>query len=1140
MPNCLTLLTQFVRVRASQSPDGRPLCAYRCTSDEFQTIGEFVRRHCEGHTRWKDLPPSAGPLFCLYAAEWWRRNHVGGAWRWEDILRSAGLEALPLQELYSVVQLGLKYWKRPLLLNNGSRMFLVTLACEGGLPLQLLTNDFGSLRSYFRELLEQFEQYRGAGFAPERLAEMASFRLPRTLRQPVVFQISGALVDAVWTRRRIVKDASDPLGALDAKDPLWRDDLPLSLDDEVAQALLRNLVNDASQVVRHASARLRIVRELVKSQDGYRLRASLDLPGWVSEVGLRARMRGDVPELGNRFELFVTLPTGGSNLLALATRREQGGQAGFLVERPRRETFRAHDGDAAGAVGVEIRSGTDVVAALEVDGTSTLTELPWVFADRRGDGLRYRLVGTGSLRTRYPAVLIAVPSSSDAQPMEEGEVREAGALRGHERRIFLARGSVSVLDGDERCEIGAGAETDDIPEYKLTGETISYRVEEGITAYRGWPYLLRHSGGDPTAQIALPDLEVRRVGEREWSPFSPGQWGMFDLRLVEDGALRFRARTAVLPAGFSVSFRTHAGGQRGEVLLSGAESATVNWAPIEGVRIEVSMGEEDGGVRLSCHAVGQPPADVRIVLSWDGGSPIGLSLPFPCSGGRFIRAGGKPLVNYAEVALDEIGTVRATAISPHASERFSVRGQLRAYDISEALARNVWVEAPLRSAGEGRFELSLGVLREPLRQMLACTKDLGAEIRLTIDGVTVGQQVLAVRRFAFRFLRSDIAGEIWVDTEGRRGIEGDEPGDLVVDVRPLWRPSDEPVMLQPIRSEGMALGGWLLPPTIHEQGPWLVSGWQDDLCKVQPQVAEMGSLPSVELVDSPDVPLTEIVRIRDRSTRHSLLESKLRALAEAPDHTDWETVYTYLRNYRGFPPSTLDLVEVLADTPCSAALTLMRAGESDFDSIWETLEDLPFAWWGVTLDDWVSAARSLYERYLQQFAVLEEGAEPMAYSAFEVFFRRSAEMADFMKVVSEAIHAGAFGRAAPQLGMAGTPQGRQILFGQREQARQELVRSRADEQWPQAHGVMEWKENATDISEVHRSLWLQPPKGTGFRSPVLNAPVVAALCSVLGDRPDQKLLFELKTLRAFDTRWFDEAYRATLAVATGSSWMHRD
>lgn len=173
--------------------------------------------------------------------------------------------------------------------------------------------------------------------------------------------------------------------------------------------------------------------------------------------------------------------------------------------------------------------------------------------------------------------------------------------------------------------------------------------------------------------------------------------------------------------------------------------------------------------------------------------------------------------------------------------------------------------------------------------------------------------------------------------------------------------------------------------------------------------------------------------------------------------------------------------------------------------------------------------------------MLGEGAEDASIRAFGTFFVRSAENAEFMQVLGEAIPADVFERNAPMLGLAGAPEGVVIFGEQRDAAHQDLIRARAEEHWPQGSRVLGWLEDHEAIvRDSLAGLWHTPPQGTGFRSAVLNAPVVAAVAAVLGIHHDATLIFELKSLRAFDPRWFDEAYRATLVLALGTHWMHKE
>jgi hypothetical protein len=74
-------------------------------------------------------------MFCVYAAETFRQRHVGGPWTWETVFAELGHATPDYQSIYAWVEKRLRHSKRPLLKSRlGHREFLVTLACEGGIP----------------------------------------------------------------------------------------------------------------------------------------------------------------------------------------------------------------------------------------------------------------------------------------------------------------------------------------------------------------------------------------------------------------------------------------------------------------------------------------------------------------------------------------------------------------------------------------------------------------------------------------------------------------------------------------------------------------------------------------------------------------------------------------------------------------------------------------------------------------------------------------------------------------------------------------------------------------------------------------------------------------------------------------------
>ena len=127
---------------------------------EYARLKAAVREQMPGALRGREKN-SFAPMFCMYAAETFRRRHAGGPWTWETVFAEIGHATPKHQSICAWVEKGLQHFKRPLLRSrNGDREFLVTLACEGGLPLRLLHKENAHLNRYFRELLIAYHRER--------------------------------------------------------------------------------------------------------------------------------------------------------------------------------------------------------------------------------------------------------------------------------------------------------------------------------------------------------------------------------------------------------------------------------------------------------------------------------------------------------------------------------------------------------------------------------------------------------------------------------------------------------------------------------------------------------------------------------------------------------------------------------------------------------------------------------------------------------------------------------------------------------------------------------------------------------------------------------------------------------------------
>ena len=127
----------FAHTPRQTTPDGRPLYAYKMGDATYASLRtlfhQMILLDQDGR-----LATRFDPIFCLYAAETFRREHTEGPWAWETIFKPLNIDTPSQQRITEWAEQGLNWWRRPLLRNaGGGRLFLMTIACEGGLPRRI-------------------------------------------------------------------------------------------------------------------------------------------------------------------------------------------------------------------------------------------------------------------------------------------------------------------------------------------------------------------------------------------------------------------------------------------------------------------------------------------------------------------------------------------------------------------------------------------------------------------------------------------------------------------------------------------------------------------------------------------------------------------------------------------------------------------------------------------------------------------------------------------------------------------------------------------------------------------------------------------------------------------------------------------
>lgn len=1129
--SCAALLKEFMFTHARRvgagskvEGDGRPLYAYRCSERFYGKLRACIADSVPEAVR--GAPPSGfEACFCLYAAETFHREHVGGPWAWRTVFDPLGVPIPPNPTIGQWVEKGLAHWKRPLRTGaSGYRLMLVTIACEGGLPLRLLQKEGAHLRRFFRSMLEDYHMRAISCEGLEALAREHVRRLPSSLRNEEVVQLAAALVGKTVELQEVIGDVSDPIAALDAARPEWRAELPLRLDDDVASALFQNLVEQSRQMALAAAARpawLGWLEEL--APDRFAVRKQLRFPERLSEAEL-AELANKAPPLPPRVRLSLE-SAHRSEPLAVLTHFARGGEAPIY----RREWARSGGGSLSGASVLEphwvsVNAG-EPTSPLRLEGGAEWGECPWVFVRAR-DEQRWAWLTEGSGATQRAEALVAVPADCLPHSPTNGMCERRGTLAQPERDVYKVTGSAEFVtpEGD-RYRVQCGAENDSRGALRLAGDTLP-SVLNREPVYRGTPRFQQQLGGAPPAHR---DFSV------QWRPVGPGEhWRTADrdcsgqgwLRLVDaaSGVEQVRRRVNVVPRESRLEREIGTDTQPGQYRLKEMGGASVSVVAPRGASISAHPGDDVAEVLCPPLPAGSL-VPLKIELAWSGGAPIVLELPYPQTGVMF-QLDGRALEPGELVALDRLYGLWAILQHPSGGERFSLEAELQGLDTSDPTLRNLGFVETLPPLRHGTLDCNIGSWIDLVRSLLAATDDLGATVALSIRSRT--QEELArvrVARFDIEICPVRATDSVLIPIEALKRLGPDWPKRLTLEMLPLWAPNANAT---PLTERNEALGSWTVPTDL-EPGPWWIVARDGGWARFRPLLWTVAADRIYEHDITHSNSLAGAVRDPDPETRVIQIDNVLRALALAPDHPDWELLFGYVSLSEEFPPNALDVLNRLTLHQGTLALALLLSDDAQFERLVSFADQMPFAWGLVPVDTWRCAAKRYFD-HLREALEQVEGVDDILWSIFEGFRNRAVAARPFFGPLCDWLQEQLFPeRPLANSGLALIKRlGRDFLRERvDEEQRHFQGRHDADEIWPPGSQVMK----LTDGGLVEDDFRFE--KLPGFQRPVRCAPFLAASLANQGSEipgSPARLVHELRVLRGFDTEWFDNAYAQALAL----------
>ena len=1100
---------------SGQNPDGRPLYAYKCKDSEYRQLKDKTRAQMPAALRGglsREEEHRFAAMFCVYAAETFRRRHEGGPWKWETVFAEIGYTPPDnYQQLYDWVEIGLRLFKRPLLKSRlGHREFLVTLACEGGLPLLLLRRENAHLSRYFRELLTACHRERHTPeYNTKEIAHQIAARyLPASLRHDVVFKLSGDLIRSIIELQEQVDEADDPIASLDRLEPEWRQRLPLPVEDDTVEILLRNLVGQARTLAQTERQRWRWRCFLVQHGEYYSIEQHLELPRTIKGVSLQNWSGWAEPSA--RLQVLLQTPEGIAVIALLTRLQGTGEQATYQCETLRQGGVQLIGKAAEAGCRLLLSQGNEEVE-LPMVGGQELGPLPWVFVERDS---RWELCGEGSVRRREASVRMLALDEGQCLT-EDGTCEPLGKAPELERSLYQVAGTVDCQHPElGSCQIRCASQEASEDLFLLKGRRLLSALNP-IPPFLGMPALYAVGQDGRQRQIADGLFEWRPLSapESEWRQDASACAGKVWVRYRDtSNALRFRRQVEVVPPSTHIEMaRIGARAEEaGIIRFSGLSAVQVIIPEVVDCRFDTRA--VDKGVEIDCFAqVGLPVTQFDAELQWPDGRSLTLMLPFPRQGAAFVRA-GQVLPPSERVALGRLASIQAIVQTPNIRERFYLEGKLKTHTFLQS-NQELW--EPLRTTSE-TIHFALHRIQERLASMLAMTGDLDAVVSLKI--VNQSEQSLAHLEVAlFDVLLEPDQDHSCVllppESLGRLNNNGEEG--ITVKMLPLWTPSATPVDLDV--ATPMA---WKIPDEL-EPGPWWVLGYDGDWARFRPLLWAVEG--EKDIAGSGD--LVQAIHESDPEIRQEKLQTFVENLAANAEHSEWTRLSDYLRLTRNYPASSIDLFQHLVQTPEAVVMALLRSTDEEFDLIWSLSEQLPFSWYLVPVTCWLRAAK----RRFDALRVALDGHDSdgrILESVFEEFRQRVTSRQPFFRSVCDWIGEQIFPNLRldnSELAMARAQETMLVRFIQgHEKELQE--RHDSEERYPSGPDVMELTEYPSFPEQfLYRHL-------SYHYRPVRCAPFVAAQISLNAEDYSEALLFELRQLRNFDPDWFDNAFALALCL----------
>jgi len=1100
-------ISEFLARRGLKHPDERPLFAYKTSTDEFESLKRLLQNYADKFHLSRYYPAA----WLLFAAEWWKRDYAGGAWRWGPLCEAAGLKSLSHDKIRNMVINGHQQWCLQTSIKNEGKRFIGLVAMSGGLPMRLVESAQGGLSRLLRMVTEQALHYNLHDEQLRQAIEAQAALLPVCYQQSSVYELLDNLIKAVLHIRATyaLHDASDPIAKLQTECPNWEDIFPITLDSQAAASLIKGLVRSVVSITPQSQQTpFQILKGLRFSTDGsppqYEL--SFIMQAQAKREHVASALGFPCEKLPPHFQLLLRV--GGQEYMAGEALLR--GDKYQLIAKPLPLIQALHDS----AQLIISRWGATLHIANLPGGEELSHDEPLIFENSPPFA---RLIAQGDARLKGTSALVAIPPKTIVFS-DEGEAQElCNNLSNGMKLIELPTGDTRLVYQRQTFRLHISTSVPALPDSHWTGNTIEATSTPGLL-FCGIPRLrvIQESGYAYDVPSHELFASVQNIEQRlEQAKVS----GLCRLIWRKDQQRLLSSRAVILPPDAGITYKPSTSPHEGIIRL-------VNWPnlPIrtESEEIELKAKHDGSGLilDLKCSSA-RPVTSVPLCLQWPGGEQK-LTLPFPAYGVTLLR-NNTPLDGNQMLTIEELVGCRALLMSAQGAAHWLLRLSTIGLNNRTHLSQEIKYI--------GVREIRLFELIPKIQQMLSCHPRLDHTVLLELIHGHQTHASLEVGRYSTRIcLDNQVA---FLSDNAREIILEQTQAENLLQALPLAEPERDAVNLPLSLSEQVFTGNWQVDLPADAVGPWLVYTNSFTQLHCRPTIA----VPTT--ISPPDdfSPLRKALCEADSPTRMSMLRTALQLMAADPENDDWLTLEQLLDKLHHLPLASLDICQALIREPLALAMATLLLENFSCRMAERLPSELPFEWLLIAPEHWSStftkirqqlpadnprrleAIRNDIQSKSQYLARWQPALSFIFEQGFHQYFGlNSQDVSFFLKnplMLTECWLTN--------------------LFDGENSAMQQMFRRNAS-------GNQEYPE----IGNIERDSFLKTKQGqelikrsklpaTDFKLSVIILPFMAAFDAYAGKgqhwQSDPTRLFSLRTTRQFDAVWFDLAYQTGLAMA---------